>query len=105
MASGVERTVRFTGALTLTHNGTSLILPSAANITTAADDTAIFRSLGSGNWLCISYKKADGPALVAGAVPSAASAAEQETGTEAGKYVAPATQHRHASANKFWLRA
>ncbi len=32
--------------------------------------------------------------------PAAASAAEQEAGTEAAKYVAPATQHRHLSAAK-----
>jgi hypothetical protein len=64
IAAGIERTVRFTGALTLTHNGTSLILPGAANITTASNDTAIFRSLGSGNWLCVAYKKADGTALL-----------------------------------------
>jgi hypothetical protein len=63
--AGVERTVRFTGALTLTHNSTSLKLPGAANITTAANDTAIFRSLGSGNWQCISYTKASGAAIVA----------------------------------------
>jgi hypothetical protein len=56
IAAGIERTVRFTGALTLTHNATSLILPGGANITTAANDTAIFRSLGSGNWICVSYK-------------------------------------------------
>ncbi len=60
IASGVLRDVRFTGALTLTHNATSLILPSAANITTAANDTARFRSLGSGNWLCMEYKTANG---------------------------------------------
>lgn len=73
VAAGVMRTVRFTGALTLTHNATSLILPGAANITTAANDTAIFRSLGSGNWLCISYKKADGTAVVGGSAPGDAS--------------------------------
>lgn len=58
--SGSIRHVRFTGALTLTHNGTSFILPGSANITTAANDTATFVSLGSGNWLCASYKRADG---------------------------------------------
>lgn len=58
--AGVVRTLRFTGALTLTHNATSLILPGAANIVTAANDTAIFRSLGSSNWLCITYKRASG---------------------------------------------
>ncbi len=34
---------------------------------------------------------------------SAASAAEQETGTEAAKYVAPATQQSHHSAAKGWV--
>jgi hypothetical protein len=53
-AAGIERTVRFTGALTLTHNSTSLILPGGANITTSNGDIAIFRSLGSGNWVCVS---------------------------------------------------
>ena len=62
-AAGVERTVRFTGALTLTHNATSLILPTGANITTAAGDTAVFRSLGSGNWRNILYQRASGAAL------------------------------------------
>lgn len=66
IAAGIERTVRFTGALTLTHNATSLILPGAANITTAANDRAVFRSLGSGNWLCIAYQKADGSPVVLG---------------------------------------
>jgi hypothetical protein len=63
--NGVARHVRFTGALTLTHNSTSLILPGSANITTANGDTAIFRSLGSGNWQCMVYQKKDGTALVA----------------------------------------
>jgi hypothetical protein len=74
VAAGVQRIVRFTGILTLTHNATSLILPGAANITTAANDTAILRSLGSGNWLCIHYKKADGTPVVTPVVtPSAGS--------------------------------
>ena len=60
IAAGIVRTVRFTGALTLTHNATSLILPSGANITTAANDVAQFRSLGSGNWQCVGYSRAAG---------------------------------------------
>lgn len=63
-AAGVERQVRFTGILTLTYNATSLILPTAANITTAANDTARFRSLGTGNWVCVDYGRASGAALV-----------------------------------------
>ena len=65
VASGLRRKIRFADALTLTHNGTSLILPGSANITTAADDTAEFISLGSGNWLCLNYKRADGTPVVA----------------------------------------
>lgn len=56
VTAGIRRTVRFAAALTLTHNGTSLILPGGQNITTVADDTAEFLSLGSGNWVCLSYK-------------------------------------------------
>jgi hypothetical protein len=69
--AGTERTLEFQGALTLTHNGTSLILPGAANIATAAGDVAIFRSEGSGNWRCVNYSR--GPA----------SAATTVTGTDA----------------------
>jgi len=63
--AGAIRIVTFAAALTLTHNATSLILPSAANITTAAGDVATFISLGAGNWRCINYTKASGQALVA----------------------------------------
>ena len=55
--AGVERICQFSGALTLTHNATSLILPGAANITTAAGDVATFVSLGSGNWICTGYSR------------------------------------------------
>ena len=58
--AGTQRKVRFTGALTLTYNSTSLILPEATNITTAAGDVADFVSLGSGNWRCTAYLPAAG---------------------------------------------
>jgi len=54
---------RFVDALILTHNATSLILPTGANITTVANDTAEFVSLGSGNWRCTNYLRATGVAL------------------------------------------
>lgn len=57
--AGTHRWVRFTGALTLTHNATSLILPGATNITTETGDIAQFLSLGSGNWVCSGYLKAN----------------------------------------------
>ena len=46
--AGTRRVVTFDGALILTHNATSLILPTAANITTAAGDSAVFVSEGIG---------------------------------------------------------
>ena len=55
---------KFAGALTLTHNGSTLILPTSANITTAANDIAAFRSEGSDVVRCISYQRASGIALV-----------------------------------------
>jgi len=69
------RVVKFAGALTLTHNATTLILPGAASITTAAGDTGVFLSDGSGNWTCISYQKYSGKAVVTTVTSSDISAA------------------------------
>jgi hypothetical protein len=60
VAAGTRRFLAFAAALTLTHNATSLILPGAANITTAAGDMAVARSLGSGNWVIESFTRAAG---------------------------------------------
>jgi len=60
ITAGAIRFVRFTGVLTITYNATSLILPGARNIITGAGDRAIFISLGSGNWVCQEFLKADG---------------------------------------------
>lgn len=65
--AGTWRYLIFDGALILTHNGTSLILPTAANITTVAGDTALMMSEGSGNWRCLSYNRKTGSAVLAGA--------------------------------------
>ena len=62
--AGDERTIVFDGALTLTHNATSLILPGGANLTTAAGDRAIVRAETTTNARVISYTKADGKAIV-----------------------------------------
>ena len=66
--AGREITLKFDGALQITHNATSLILPGAASITTAAGDVAIFRSEGSGNWRCVAYLRAAAPASGLGSV-------------------------------------
>ena len=48
--------VRFSGALTLTHNGTNLILQNAQNYLTVAGDVFTFVSEGAGNWREISRR-------------------------------------------------
>ena len=58
----------FGGSLTLTYNATSMILPGAANITTAANDTAQATYLGSGNWQVLRYTAAIQPAGFIGGI-------------------------------------
>ena len=65
VAAGIPMVLEFDGALTLTHNATSLKLPGAANITTAAGDVAWMISLGSGNWKCLAYIPYDGYTVTA----------------------------------------
>lgn len=65
VSAGMRFWLVFSGALTLTHNGTSLILPGGANITTIAGDVACFESLGSGNWRCLAYTKNSTPTVYA----------------------------------------
>ncbi len=62
-------TLVFDWALILTHNGTSLILPTADNITTVAGDSAVFESEWSGNWKCVNYQRKDGTALASSVLP------------------------------------
>jgi len=64
LQAGTEITLEFDGSLILTYNATSLILPTSANVTTAAGDVATFISEGSGNWRCRSYQRRDGTALL-----------------------------------------
>lgn len=55
--------VKFAGALTLTHNASTLILPTGASITTAAGDTACFVSEGADAVRCLAYQRASGASL------------------------------------------
>jgi hypothetical protein len=66
---GQEKPITFSGVLQITYNATSMILPGAANITTAAGDTARAIYLGSSNWQVLNYVPASGQALVNPAVP------------------------------------
>jgi hypothetical protein len=63
VSEGTMRWVTFSGALTLTHNATSLQLPGSANIATAAGDVAVLKSLGAGNWKCMAYQRVAGTNL------------------------------------------
>jgi hypothetical protein len=85
LAQGAERTIVFDGALTFT-NGASLILPSGANITTAAGDTAIVRGEAAGVVRCINYTRANGLAVIG---ETYASSAENIAGTIENKAVDP----------------
>lgn len=62
-ASGYTYLIGFAAALQLTNSG-SLVLPGAANITTAAGDTCIAICKGSGNWVVVAYQRASGLALI-----------------------------------------
>ncbi|HVY20483.1 MAG TPA: DUF2793 domain-containing protein [Bauldia sp.] len=66
VAAGIVREGVFEGALTLTHNATSLKLPGGASITTATNDRFRALSLGSGNWIVLAYQRADGTAIAGG---------------------------------------
>lgn len=69
--AGREFILVFDGALTLTHNASTLILPTGADILTAAGDIARFRSEGTDAVRCVAYQRANGQAL-AGSGSSAA---------------------------------
>jgi hypothetical protein len=61
--------LEFEGA-TLTHNATSLKLPTEANIVTDPGDTAIATSDASGNWTVSNYQRKSGEPLVGAALDS-----------------------------------
>jgi hypothetical protein len=94
--------IRFSGVLTLTHNGTSLIIPGSANITTANGDTAIVQYLGSSNWKVLQYTKVSGLPIIDGS-PAAASQAQQEAASSTTTYVSPGRQQFHPAAAKAWV--
>lgn len=76
-SAGIEYILVFAGALTLTYNATSLIIPGAVNKTTVAGDIAYVVSLGSGNWKVILYQ----PFTVTGTGSTVLAASPTFTGT------------------------
>lgn len=100
----------FDGALTLTHNATTLILPTGANITTAAGDCALVQVESGDNVRVLAYLRASGAALAATAASDTAAGeieiaiqSEMEAGSDTTRAVTPGRQHFHPSAAKFWV--
>lgn len=61
---GTFKFLTFSGASILTHDATALILPTAANITTAAGDTCLAQCTASGDWRVLAYQRATGASLI-----------------------------------------
>lgn len=104
------RFVRFADVLTLTHNATTLILPTGANITTAAGDTAIIipkaASSSPNGWQVVAYQRASGDSLkqpgaateTTAGIIEIATTAEVATGTDNTRAVTPAGLVSRASS-------
>ena len=98
--AGQWQKIIFDGALTLTH-GANLNLPGGANITTAADDFAWVYADTTTQFDVLYFPKS-GQAVVP---TTAATQADQETGTSTALMVTPGRQQFHPSAGKFWVKA
>jgi len=104
--AGDSRTLVFDDALTLTHNATSLILPTGANITTAAGDVAIIRAETTANTRVVAYLRKDGTALAATTVTPAFENAllhvreEQTANTAGGTFTSGSWQTRTLNTSK-----
>lgn len=99
--------LRFAGALTLTHNGTSFILPGAANITTVAGDMAEFineaaADASGSNWRCFNYERSSGSPI--NLTDQIASQATMETATSTTTAVPPGRLHNHPGVPKAWVK-
>jgi hypothetical protein len=66
LAAGTLIKLHFDDAVTLTHHATNLVLPSGANVTTAAGDEFEFVEYAAGTWRCTGYALASGEAIVGG---------------------------------------
>lgn len=55
VATGALRAITFNAATTITYNATTNILPTSANITTQAGDSALMASEGAGIWRMLGF--------------------------------------------------
>lgn len=98
--------LRFAAALILTHNGTSLILPGAANITTVAGDVAEFineaaADASGSNWRCFNYVRSTGSPLNLTTFTAAQS--DLETGTSTSLFSSVGNMKYHDGVAKAWV--
>lgn len=75
VTQGIVKILIFDSATPITYNAGTMILPTGASITTAANDVAIMVSLGAGGWRCVSYMRGTGSPLGASALLSSIGAA------------------------------
>jgi hypothetical protein len=68
LAAGTTVRLHFDDAVILTHHATNLILPGAANITTAAGDEFEFTEYATGTWRCTGYVLASGKSVTPGSI-------------------------------------
>lgn len=94
--AGFIGVIHYGVAITLTHNATSRILPTAANVATAVGDVEIVLSLGSGNWRTISYMRADGTSIAGGI----ATQAQMEAAAVSTVYATPLNLKWHPGTAK-----
>lgn len=57
-ATGVRRTLYFNQSLTITHNGSNLILPGGVDLAVNGGDSAEFVCWGVNQWKCMQYQNA-----------------------------------------------
>ena len=96
--AGSRFTFQFDGALTLTHNATTLILEGSTNLVTAAGDVVRFISEGGGNWRELSRR------LAVAAAAARATQAAIEAETDEATYVSPNRVRNSPGVAKGWCQ-
>jgi hypothetical protein len=104
-SGGRRVSLRFAGALTLTHSA-NLILPGAVNITTVAGDVADFindaaQDATGSNWRCVNYQRASGSPV--NNADFIATQADMEAASSTTALVTAGRARFHPGASKAWV--
>src|SRR4029434_10978279 len=67
-SAGIRKSLVFSGAVTLTYNGTSMILPGGVDYTTGARGVREAVALGGSNWRVINVTRINGQSVINPAV-------------------------------------